>query len=165
MTHCNITILNFYWIFFQQAKQSLSGAYGLDLSQILFFIHVPKQADVEIYSAQFLNSPSALLDEFLHNKTPQTTTEQSTAQPKLKLQQVDKDLLIDLAQLLEVEPYDYLSIAHEAYLLTLEPSFIDSNLYIQRLIQHVAAMDNHEQGEFALHKEEITQRIQQFYAM
>ena len=28
---------------FQQAKQSLSGAYGLDLSQILFFIHVPKQ--------------------------------------------------------------------------------------------------------------------------
>ena len=50
--------------------------------------------------------------------------EQSTAQPKLKLQQVDKDLLIDLAQLLEVEPYDYLSIAHEAYLLTLEPSFI-----------------------------------------
>ncbi len=91
--------------------------------------------------------------------------EQSTAQPKLKLQQVDKDLLIDLAQLLEVEPYDYLSIAHEAYLLTLEPSFIDSNLYIQRLIQHVAAMDNHEQGEFALHKEEITQRIQQFYAM
>ncbi len=42
-----------------------------------------------------------------------------------------------------------MSIAHEAYLLTLEPSFIDSNLYIQRLIQHVAAMDNHEQGEFA----------------
>jgi len=150
---------------FQQAKQSLSGAYGLDLSQILFFIHVPKQVDVEIHSAQFLNAPSALLDEFLHNKAPQTTMEQSTAQPKLKLQQVDKDLLIDLAQLLEVEPYDYLSIAHEAYLLTLEPSFIDSNLYIQRLIQHVAAMDNHEQGEFALHKEEITQRIQQFYAM
>ncbi len=44
----------------------------------------------------------------LHNKAPQTTMEQSTAQPKLKLQQVDKDLLIDLAQLLEVEPYDYL---------------------------------------------------------
>ncbi len=57
------------------------------------------------------------------------------------------------------------SIAHEAYLLTLEPSFIDSNLYIQRLIQHVAAMDNHEQGSLPLHKEEITQRIQQFYAM
>lgn len=150
---------------FQQAKQALSNAYDLDLSQIVFLIHIPKQHDFEIYSAQFLNAPSALLDEFLLAHHVQHTVQTTNTQHnKLKLQQVDKDLLTDLAQLLEIEPYDYLSIAHEAYLLTLEPSFIDSNLYVQRLIQHVAAMDSHEQGEFALHKEEITQRIQQFYA-
>ncbi|MGE8560942.1 MAG: hypothetical protein ACN6NJ_08345 [Acinetobacter sp.] len=80
-----------------------------------------------------------------------------------KLSQADKDLLVDLAQMVQVEPYDYLHIAHEAYLLTLESAFIDSNPYIQKLIQTIAAMDSGVEDGCALEKNEILERIEQFY--
>lgn len=150
---------------FQQARQALSNAYGLDLSSMVFLMQVAKQPNILADSARQLNAPGPLLEEFLMHQQRPAMLDASTHPPALKLQQIDKDLLVDLAQLLEIEPYDYLEIAHAAYLLTLEPGFIDSNLYIQRLIHSIAAMDSNEQGLFALAKDEIQQRIQQFYAM
>ncbi|WP_180084010.1 DUF4303 domain-containing protein [Acinetobacter sp. YH12157] len=150
---------------FQQARHALSNAYGLDLSSMVFFMQVAKQPQMTADSARLLNTQSPLLAEFLAHQQRPALLDASSHPPAIKLQQIDKDLLIDLAQLLEIEPYDYLEIAHAAYLLTLEPGFIDSNLYIQRLIHSIAAMDSNEQGLFALPKDEVQQRIQQFYAM
>lgn len=151
--------------YFQQTRRALSNAYGLDLSSMVFFMQVTKQPQMAADSARQLNVPGPLLEEFLAHQQRPALLDASSHPPAIKLQQIDKDLLIDLAQLLEIEPYDYLEIAHAAYLLTLEPGFIDSNLYIQRLIHSIAAMDSNEQGLFALPKDEIQQRIQQFYAM
>ena len=92
------------------------------------------------------------------------TLSQSTVNKRLKLSQSDKDILIDLEQMLTIEPYDYLQVAQDAYLLTLESYFIDSNIYIQKLIQHIAAMAAEPDGSCALSWEEIMQRLQQFSA-
>lgn len=66
--------------------------------------------------------------------------------------------------MLAMEPYDYLQVAQDAYLLTLESYFIDSSMYIQKLIQHIAAMAAEPDGSYALRREEIMQRLQQFSA-
>jgi hypothetical protein len=125
---------------FTQAKEAFAHSYGLDTHNIVFFIHLPHQPQIPIHSAQRLNLDNALLNEFIQHHAPETRPKKSSS--KQKLSQADKDLLVDLAQMVQVEPYDYLHIAHEAYLLTLESAFIDSNPYIQKLIQTIATMDS-----------------------
>lgn len=66
--------------------------------------------------------------------------------------------------MLTIEPYDYWQVAQDAYLLTLESYFIDSNIHIQKLIQHIAAMAAEPDGSCDLSREEIMQRLQQFSA-
>lgn len=146
---------------FKQAKHRLSEAYGLDLDSIIFFLSVPTQPECEYQSALELNSDSRLLQDFLAFRQ---TLSQPRVNKRLKLSQSDKDILIDLEQMLAMEPYDYLQVAQDAYLLTLESYFIDSNIYIQKLIQHIAAMAAEPDGSCALSREEIMQRLQQFSA-
>ncbi|ATO18606.1 hypothetical protein BS636_02475 [Acinetobacter sp. LoGeW2-3] len=144
---------------FKQARDALEQDYGLDLSQILFFIHMPPQPQMELQSATYLNPDSALRQQFLSSKQSKN---HATAPRQFKLSQSDKDLLIDLAQLVRLEAYDYLNVAHQAYLLTLEPHFVDANLYIQKLIQHIAAMATEIDGSCAMTQAEIQERISQF---
>ena len=144
---------------FKQAKQRLSESYGLDLGSILFFMSLPTQVEFECQSAQTLNPEHIHLQEFVASRQ---TTHLPAMQKRLKLSQNDKDILIDLEQMLVMEPYDYLQVAQDAYLLTLESYFVDSNIYIQKLIQHIAAMASEPDGSCALSREDIQQRLQQF---
>jgi len=144
---------------FKQAKHRLSEAYGLDLDRILFFMSLPTQVAFECQSAQTLNPAHIHLQKFLASRQ---TTHLPAMQKRLKLSQNDKDILIDLEQMLVMEPYDYLQVAQDAYLLTLESYFVDSNIYIQKLIQHIAAMASEPDGSCALSREDIQQRLQQF---
>ena len=147
---------------FKQAKEALVDSYGLDIDQILFFISLPSQPEIEIQSARFLNPENRLFLNFLKIKEPKITEKQEQNK-RFRLSQTDKDMLIDLAQLAEVEPYDYLQVAQSAYLLTLEPHFVDCNIYIQKLVQTIAAMPSGEKGNCAMQKHEILSRISQFY--
>lgn len=143
-----------------QAKMTLSDQYGLELDQILFFISIPNQPKVEILSAQQINSSSSQLVEFIKHKTPHEVHHINAAAAKIKPSQADKDLLTDLAQITLIEPYDYLNVAHEAYLLTLDPHFVDANIYVQKLIQNIAAMDAQKNGTCAFEREDILLQIQ-----
>jgi len=125
---------------FQQARDALEQDYGLDLNRIVFFIPMPTQPQIEF----------------------QSPANQPAMSKSFKLNHNDKDLLIDLAQLVKLEAYDYLHVAHQAYLLTLEPHFVDANLYIQKLIQHIAAMATEIDGSCAMTQAEIQERIRQF---
>lgn len=150
--------LNFYLDIYSQAILYLTKIYSLDRSKIIFLFHVKNQANVVVDTAQELNPPSSLLFEFIADYKIQSNVLNHTP---IKLNQADKDLLTDLAQIIEmVEPFDTLFVAHQAYLLTFEPEFAEANLHIQNLIQHISALDNH---DFALSKEDIIERIQYFY--
>ncbi|WP_111885817.1 MULTISPECIES: DUF4303 domain-containing protein [unclassified Acinetobacter] len=144
----------------QQTKFDLVQSYGIELDNILFFITVPTQPEIEIYSAQVLNPPSTQLDDFLKSKQP---LKLDSLPKRMKLSQYDKDLLIDLAQIVEIQPYNYLHVANEVYLLSLEKSYASTNPYIQKLIDSIVAMTSDPKGTFAMDKEEILQRINQFY--
>jgi hypothetical protein len=141
---------------FLEAKNQLRDDYGLAVDQILFFVEVPDQPEMSLKSAERLNRPTALLADFRRHHHLSSSTHH-------KLSRTDKDLLTDLAQMLEVDPYDPLQIAQEAYLLTLQPSFTDSNIYVQHLIQNIAAMHIEGDQPQYLEKPEILARIQQFY--
>lgn len=144
---------------FEAAIQSLIQQHTLDLSRMIFFIHIPTQVELEIQSAEYLNHDSLLLRHFLFYKN-QKKSKINT--PRTKLSQTDKDLLTDLGQIIQVQPYDYIQVSHEAYLLTLEPYFIDTNVYIQKLIQSIASMAVEVDGSCAMTKFEILQRLDQF---
>ena len=144
---------------FEAAIQSLRQQHKLDLSRMIFFIHIPTQVELEIQSAENLNHDSLLLRHFLFYKN-QKKSKINT--PRTKLSQTDKDLLTDLGQIVQVEPYDYIQVSHAAYLLTLEPYFIDTNIYIQKLIQSIASMAVEVDGSCAMSKFEILQRLDQF---
>ncbi|MEG0482462.1 MAG: hypothetical protein RR575_02370 [Acinetobacter sp.] len=150
--------LNTYLEAFNQAILYLTKIYNLDRSHILFLINAKNQSSTVLETAQEINPPSSLLFEFIADFQIQ-----SNAANKLpiKLNQADKDILIDLAQIVEmVEPFDSLFVAHQAYLLTFEPEFNEANLHIQNLIRHISTIDNH---DFALSKADIIERIHYFY--
>lgn len=144
---------------FKQSQENLIDAYGLDVDHILFFISIPNQPNIEISSAQFLNSSSQLLQEFLQAKQHQKVV-QDPARLK-KLTQADKDMLVDIAQLVKIDPFDYMLVANQAYILTLDSTFADINPYIQKLVHTIAAMED---ATFAMTREEILERVDQFYS-
>ncbi|WP_374664706.1 hypothetical protein [Acinetobacter sp.] len=146
---------------FKQAQEALIETYALHAENILFLISRPSQPALEIHAAAYLNPPHAALRSFLAEHEPKLQAVRHLH--RFKLSQSDKDLLIDLAQLTEAEPYDELHVAHAAYLLTLEPHFIDSNAYIQKLVQTIAAMATGSKESCAMQKDEILERINQFY--
>jgi hypothetical protein len=149
---------------FHQAKRVLFDDYGIDVRSILFFVSIPNQTPIEIASVKKLNSDSVILQEFLAAKAPPVlNTDEDERALKIKLSQKDKDLLLDLAQIIQTEPFDYLEIAHDAYVMTLEPSFVDCNIYIQKLISNIAAMDSQNNAVCALTQDEILQQIRQLY--
>jgi hypothetical protein len=144
---------------YHQAKEALVDSYGLDVDEILFFISIPTQADVEVTSAARLNASSQLLQEFMQAKQKDKVTHNPASLKKLS--QNDKDMLVDIAQLAKIDPFDYMQIANQAYILTLDSTFADINPYIQKLVETIAAMEN---VEFAMTREEILERIDQFYS-
>lgn len=146
---------------FKQVKAVLMELYPQPKGQILFFIGMPAQPEFEIHSAHELNPQSTLLQSFIHDREPKLQA--LLHLKRFKLSQSDKDLLIDLAQLAEMDPYDELHMAHAAYLLTLESSFAETNIYIQRLIQAIASMATGSKDSCAMQKYEIIERINQFY--
>lgn len=144
---------------FKQAKEALVDSYGLDVDQILFFISLPAQPNIETNSAQALNGSSQLLQEFLQVKQHRQIAHDPARLKKLS--QADKDTLVDIAQLVKIDPFDYLQIANQAYILTLDSTFADINPYIQKLVYTIAAMED---ATFAMSREEILERIDQFYS-
>ncbi len=156
--HTQLTQLNSLITSYQRAILFMTQIYNLDLSSILFLIYSPTQKNIILDTAQQLNSPSSLLFEFM---AQMRISKESIDTLSTKLKQVDKDVLIDLAQLVNLfEPYDSLSVAHQAYLLTLEPKFLDLHTHIQDLIQNIAAMND---PTLALDQTEILDRINYFY--
>jgi predicted membrane-bound mannosyltransferase len=121
---------------------------------------MPAQANIETSSAVFLNGSSQLLQEFLQTKQHRQVAHDPARLKKLT--QSDKDMLVDIAQLATLEPFDYMQIANQAYILTLDSTFADINPYIQKLVQTIAAMDT--DPNFAMTREEILERIDQFYS-
>ena len=144
---------------FKQAKEALVDSYGLNVDQILFFISLPTQPDKETNSAQALNGSSQLLQEFLHAKQHRQIAHDPARLKKLS--QADKDMLVDIAQLVKIDPFDYMLVANQAYILTLDSTFADINPYLQNLVHTIAAMED---ATFAMSREEILERIDQFYS-
>lgn len=149
----NDNALNFYIQAMADVKDTILNRYNIDTTKITFLVHLISNPEVALTSLEKLNPPSSNLYEAIANlKSKQIT--QGT--PKKRLSQIDKDILIDLGQSLEIEPYDDLQIAHQAYLLTLEPYFLEIESSIQRLINDIAAMDA---GILVMNKHEIQSRI------
>ena len=146
---------------FHGAIQHCTQQLNLERGEILFFIHMPTQPAVEPYSAQTLNPGSILLPVFLQHKAAAQASQASTKLKKLS--QADKDLLVDLAQIATNEPYYYLNVANQAYILMLDSRFSDVNPYIQKLVKAVAAMMDSDEM-VAMTRAEILERIDQFYS-
>lgn len=150
------------WIIkvFQQTIIFLRKVYNLNSDSIIFLIKSTTNSNLLIEQAVHLNQASSLLFECIASIK---IAERNYVTQKVKLSQVDKDLLIDLAQIIKnIEPYDSLSIAYQAYLFTLENNFQDVSLHIQNLVHHIAALEGH---EFALDRNEVLDRINQFYSV
>ena len=150
-------MLNFYLEAMRAAQAEIFQLMPKQSAQLLFFIWKPTNPEFSIKSLEALNSPSSLLYEAIASLKSQQIIKPKT---KLKLTTIEKDLLIDLAQALEIEPYDDMEIAQHAYMLSLEPYFLEISPYIQHLINDIASMDS---GDLVLQKWDIQARIQQFY--
>ena len=57
-------------------------------------------------------------------------------------------------------PYDDMQVAQQAYMLSLEPYFLETSPYIQNLINEIASMDS---SILVISKEQIKDRIDKFY--
>lgn len=152
----NHDALSFYIEGMQDIKDQILDRYSLAADQMTFLVHLPTDPQIAINSLQRLNPPSSNVFEAIANLKSALI---SQGKARFKLSQVDKDLLIDLGQLLEIEPYEDMQVAQEAYLLSLEPYFLESSPYIQSLINDIAAMDD---GILVMTKYQIQDRIQQF---
>ena len=152
----NQNALNFYMCGMEDVKDMILDQYDLLADQITFVIHLPNNPQVAITSLERLNPPSSTLFEAIANLKSTVITQGGT---RFKLSQVDKDILTDLGQSLEIEPYDDMQVAQQAYLLSLEPYFVETSPYIQNLINDIAAM---EEGYLVMTKQEIKNRIRQF---
>ena len=155
----NQTTLNFYLESMRQAHQELFRLTPKLSTQILFMIWIPTDLEFTIRSLQMLNSPSSIVYEAIASLKARQIEK---PRPRPKLSTIEKDLLIDLAQALEMEPYDDLGVAQHAYMLTLEPSYQQTSPYIQHLINDIASMDA---DVLVMSKQEIQNRIRQFYQL
>lgn len=152
----NDNALNFYIHGMEEVKDHILDQYNIGADKITFLIHLPSNPHIAMTSLERLNSPSSnLFEAIAHLKSSLI----SKGKSKTRLSQIDKDILIDLGQLLEIEPYDDLHMAQQAYLLTLEPYFLETSPFIQRLINDIAAMDA---GILVMTKYDIKDRIKQF---
>lgn len=149
----NDNALNFYIHGMKQVKNHILDQYTMGVDQIIFLIHLPSNPQIAMTSLERLNSPSSNLFEAIANLKSSLI---SKGKSKTRLSQIDKDILIDLGQLLEIEPYDDLQVAQQTYLLTLEPYFLETSPFIQRLINEIASMDA---GILVMSKDDILNRI------
>lgn len=154
----NDNALNFYIQGLLEVKETILKKYQIAAENITFVVHLPSNSQIALTSLVQLNTPSSDLYEAIANlKSSLVSKGKSTTY----LSQIDKEVLIDLGQALEIEPYDDLQVAQQAYLLTLEPYFLETSSSIQRLINDIAAMDA---GVLVMTKYEIQDRIQQLLA-
>ena len=153
----NQNALNFYLQGMEDAKDEIIETYHLTANRITFIVHLPSNPSIAITSLERLNPPSSTLFEAIANLQ---STIISQGKTKFKLSQVDKEILIDLGQALEMVPYDDMQVAQQAYMLSLEPYFLETSPYIQNLINEIASMDS---SILVISKEQIKDRIDKFY--
>lgn len=150
--------LDFFIQYYQYAIDQLQQQYAIATQKILFFICLPSQPHLALETALSLNLPSVALNEF--TLAQQKILSTLTTVRNNKLQQIDQDFLVDLAQLVLLDPCDPFMIANHTYILTLKPQFLELNPYIQSLAQTICVMDD---PNFYLARTEILARIEQFY--
>ena len=156
-TSLSQNLMSFYLQSFERCISRIKSEFSIELEQIVFAIYQPNQPQTTLTSLQKLNQVSPIRDEVI---THIQNLQQQSKKKSYKLSEIDKEILIDLGQILEIEPYDELMITHQAYLLTLEPYFAEANPYIQHLIHDIVAMND---GVLMLTKFEIQTRIHLFY--
>lgn len=149
----NDNALNFYIHGMEEVKDHILDQYSIGADKITFFVQLSSNPQVAMTSLERLNPPSSNLFEAIANLKSNLI---SKGRVNTRLSQIDKDILIDLGQSLEIEPYDDLQVAQQAYLLTLEPYFLETSPFIQRLINDIASMDA---GILVMSKDEILNRI------
>lgn len=152
----NKKALNFYIQCMIEVKNEILERYDLAPNQLIFYIHQASNPQTAITTLEKLNAPSSDLYEAIADLKSLIIVQGKT---KFKLNQVDKDILIDLGQILELEPYDDMTVAQHAYLLSLEPYFLETNPFIQRLIHDIASMDTY---LLVMSKNDIKNRIRIF---
>lgn len=153
----NQNALNFYLQGMEDTKDEILDKYDIPATKVTFCVHLPSNPQIAITSLQRLNPPSSTLFEAIANLQ---STVISKGKTQFKLSQVDKELLIDLGQALEMVPYDDMQVAQQAYLLSLEPYFLETSPYIQSLINEIASMGT---DFLVISKEQILDRIDKFY--
>ncbi len=119
------------------------------LSTFYFLSAYRHSLKLETSSARFLNTTSPLLQNFLDAKQQ---LDINSLPKRMKLTQSDKDLLIDLAQIVEIQPYHYLQVANDALFLKPRQKLSTTNPYIQKLIESIVAMTSDPNGTFAMEK-------------
>lgn len=144
---------HFYLQGMQEAKDEILEKYHLTAAQISFLIYAQNDTKIAINSLERLNPSSSFLFEAIATLK---STQIAQGRVRSKLSQLDKEILIDLGQALEMVPYDDLQVAQQAYLLSLEPYFLETSPHIQSLINEIASIDS---GILTLSKEEIQMRI------
>lgn len=149
--------LNFYLKAMADVKDIILDQYHFAAHNLTFLIQLSSNPQVAIASLEKLNPSSSTLFEAIADLRSSVINQ---GQSNFKLSQVDKEILIDLGQVLEMEPYDDMQVAQQAYLLSLEPYFLETSSYIQSLINDIAAMDS---GLLLITKEQIQNRIKHFY--
>lgn len=155
----NQNVANFYLDCMQNAKDEILEKYQLVPTSISFFVHMRSNPPLAIQSLERFNPPSSQLFEAIASLQSLIITQ---AKQSFKLSQVDKALLTDLGQILEIVPYDDMQVAQHAYLMSLEPYFLETNSYIQNLIHEIASMGS---GDLVITKQQIQYRINQLYTI
>lgn len=152
-------ILNFYFQAMDEVKNIILHRYQLFDSKIIFLVHQVYYENITIESIEYLNPPSSTLFEAIADlKSLLLVHEKNRLSSRLS--RLDKDILIDLRQLLEIDPYNDARISQQAKSITSEPDFLDANLDIQKLIKDVALLT---ENRNYMTKPQILSRIQEFY--
>ncbi|NHB58742.1 DUF4303 domain-containing protein [Acinetobacter sp. 194] len=152
-------LTSFYLQAMHDARQNIMYKYMLDEDDILFIVHQTGNEEFTVQSIKHLNNTSATVFEAIADLRSIVLFKEKN-NLNHKLSQQDKDVLIDLRQLLKITSSVELGISYQAQLLIRDPYFLDLNQDIQRLIQDIATMDDHHPP---LTKSEILERIQRFY--
>lgn len=157
--HFHQILLDFYIDGMQEIKDRIVQKYCLNAKELIFTIHHCNDQQIAIDSTTLLNPNALHLSESVQGFHDLLNIQLNQKMSR-KLSQLDREMLVDLAQILEVDPYDEKVIAQQAYLLTLEPYFLESHPLIQHLINHISSLNQSQ-----LNRDQIQEQIKQLYSV
>lgn len=157
--HFHQILLDFYVEGMQEIKNRLVQKYCLNEKEVLFTIHHCNDHQIAIESTKLLNPDALDLSKSIKGFQDLLNIQLNHKMSR-KLSQLDREMLVDLAQILEVEPYNETMIAQQAYLLTLEPYFLETHPLIQHLINHISTLNQSQ-----LNRDQIQEQIEQLYSV